>query len=32
MYPEILAHIKRYVVLSEQEEELLCSKLEFKKI
>jgi CRP-like cAMP-binding protein len=31
MYPEILAHIKRYVSLSAQDEELLCSKLELKK-
>jgi len=31
MYPEILAHIKRYVQLSPQEEELLCSKLEIQK-
>jgi CRP-like cAMP-binding protein len=31
MYPEILTHIKRYVQLNAQEEELLCSKLELKK-
>lgn len=31
MYPEILAHIRRYVQLTPQEEELLCSKLELKK-
>lgn len=31
MYPEILAHIKRYVKLSPEQEELFCSKLELKK-
>ncbi len=31
VYPEILAHIKRYVQLSAQDEELLCSKLELKE-
>lgn len=31
MYPEILSHIKKYVSLNAQEEELLCSKLELKK-
>ena len=31
MYPELLAHIKRYVQLSPAEEELLCSKVELKK-
>lgn len=28
MYPELLAHIKRYVQLTAQQEELLCSKME----
>jgi CRP-like cAMP-binding protein len=32
MYPELLAHIKKYVQLNEQDEELLCRKLEFKKL
>jgi CRP-like cAMP-binding protein len=32
MYPEILAHIKRYVELSTDEEQLLCNKLEHKKL
>ena len=27
MYPQLLAHIKRYVQLTSEEEELLCSKL-----
>lgn len=31
MYPELLTHIKRYVQLTPQQEELLCSKLELKK-
>ena len=31
MYPQLLAHIKRYVTLLPGEEELLCSKLELKK-
>lgn len=31
MYPELLAHIKRYIQLSAGEEALLCSMLEFKK-
>lgn len=32
MYPELLAHIKRYVSLQPHEEELLCSKLEVKEV
>jgi CRP-like cAMP-binding protein len=32
MYPELLNHIKRYVQLTEREEQLLCKKLEFKKV
>lgn len=32
MYAELLAHIKRYVVLNAEEEELLCSRLELKKV
>ncbi|QKJ33104.1 Crp/Fnr family transcriptional regulator [Mucilaginibacter mali] len=31
MYPEILAHIKRYIKLSPEQEELICSRLELKK-
>jgi CRP-like cAMP-binding protein len=31
MYPELLTHIKRYVQLSPNEEELLCGKMELKK-
>lgn len=32
LYPQLLNHIKRYVQLSTQEEQLLCEKLEFKAI
>ncbi len=32
MYPHILAHIKRYVQLDAQEEQLLCDKLELVKL
>ena len=32
MYPELLNHIKRYVQLTADEEQLLCEKLIFKKI
>jgi CRP-like cAMP-binding protein len=32
MYPELLNHIKRYVQLSEAEEQLLCDKVELKKL
>ena len=32
MYPELLSHIKRYVQLTEPEEQLLCEKLELKKV
>jgi CRP-like cAMP-binding protein len=32
VYPEILAHLKRYVVLSTEEEQLLCEKLEVKTL
>src|SRR6185369_17233314 len=28
MYPQLLAHIRRYVDLSQQEEELICQKFE----
>jgi hypothetical protein len=31
MYPEILAHIKRYVQLQPHEEQLVCDMLELKK-
>lgn len=31
MYPELLTHIGRYVQLSPQQQELLCSKLELQK-
>lgn len=31
MYPEIIAHIKRYVQLQPQEEQLICDMLIFKK-
>lgn len=31
MYPEILAHIKRYVQLQPREEQLVCNMLELKK-
>jgi len=31
MYPELLAHIKRYVALSPAEAQLLCGRLELKK-
>ncbi len=30
LYPQLLNHIKKYVLLSPQEEQLLCEKLEFK--
>jgi CRP-like cAMP-binding protein len=32
MYPELLSHIKRYVQLTTDEEQLLCSKIELKKV
>lgn len=32
MYPQLLAHIRRYVILTKQEEELLCEKLELLKL
>lgn len=32
MYPEIIAHIQRYVQLNADEQELFCSKLELIKI
>jgi signal-transduction protein with cAMP-binding, CBS, and nucleotidyltransferase domain len=32
MYPELLAHIKRYVQLTPAEEQLLCEKLEPQKL
>jgi CRP-like cAMP-binding protein len=32
MYPQLLAHIKRYVQLIPQEEQLLCDKLELIKL
>lgn len=32
MYPQLLNHIKRYVQLTQQEEQLLCEKLELKKV
>ena len=32
MYPELLDHIKRYIQLTPQEEQLLCESLEFKKV
>lgn len=32
MYPELLNHIKRYVQLTPQEEQLLCESLELKKV
>jgi len=32
MYPELLAHIKRYVKLTAAEEQLLCEKIEVKKV
>jgi CRP-like cAMP-binding protein len=32
MYPELFAHIKRYVQLTPAEEQLLCEKLEPKKL
>ena len=32
MYPQLLAHIRRYVSLTLQEEELLCEKLELLKL
>ncbi|MEO7879765.1 Crp/Fnr family transcriptional regulator [Mucilaginibacter sp.] len=31
MYPELLAHIKRYVTLTPAEEELFCGRMELKK-
>ncbi len=31
MYPQLLAHIKRYVALTPQEEQLLCDKIELQK-
>jgi len=32
MYPELLNHIKKYVQLTESEEQLLCERLVFKKV
>lgn len=32
MYPQLLAHIRRYVNLTSQEEELLCEKLELLRL
>ncbi|GAB3930382.1 Crp/Fnr family transcriptional regulator [Mucilaginibacter myungsuensis] len=31
LYPELLAHVRRYIKLTEQEEELLCSRMELKR-
>ncbi|OOQ61023.1 Crp/Fnr family transcriptional regulator [Mucilaginibacter pedocola] len=31
MYPELLAHIKRYISLTPEEEEMLCARMELKK-
>ena len=32
MYPQLLAHIRRYVSLTPQEEELICQKMELLKL
>src|SRR4051812_11628233 len=32
MYPQLLAHIRRYVSLTPQEEELICQKVELLKL
>jgi CRP-like cAMP-binding protein len=32
MYPQLLTHIKRYVVLTPQEEQLLCDNIELQKL
>lgn len=32
MHPELLAHIKKYIQLTPQQEQLLCEKVELKKL